>query len=82
MVHNFENNINKVEYKRESYEIIQCSGKHKVLITEGVSNIKLLVPESEKSRLFRKKKVKSSCKLLRTFRMGEDLLLYPSLTWR
>ena len=34
--------------KREFYEIILCRGKSEVLIAEGVSSIKILVPESEK----------------------------------
>jgi len=62
-VRNFEVHENKVEYNRESYDTIQCRGKPEVLIADDVSRVKLLVPESEKEMLLRKKG-KSSCKLL------------------
>jgi hypothetical protein len=69
-VRNFENNENKVKYRRESYEIIQCLGKPEILIAEGVSNRKFLLPESEKKSRLLRKKVKSSCKMLCWLRAG------------
>jgi len=62
-VRNFEVNANKVEYNRESYDTTQGRGKPEVLIAKGVSSVKLLVPESKKIMLLRKKE-KSSCTLL------------------
>jgi hypothetical protein len=46
---NFENSENKVEYKSEYYEIIQCRGNPELLKAESVSSIKFPVPESEKN---------------------------------
>lgn len=60
---NFGSNENKVEYRRASYEIIQCVWKSEIFIAEGVSSLKSLVPESENGRLLRIK-LRSSSNLL------------------